>query len=104
MKKGFTLIELSIVLVVIGLLTAGVLIGQSLVDSAKVGRVIRDIQQYTIAANNFKSTYKQWPGDYSKPSFAGCGINAAYPCNGNGDGCVQVFTTGGAGSYPVPRR
>ena len=74
MKNGFTLVELSIVLVIIGLLIGGILVGQSLVDSAKLKSFISQIQQFDIAVNNFKQKFKGLPGDSSK--FNGsCGGN-----------------------------
>ena len=62
-KKGFTLVELSIVLVIIGLLVGGVLVGQSLIDSAKINSMIRQIQQFDIAQGVFYQKFKQLPGD-----------------------------------------
>lgn len=63
MKKGFTLVELAIVLVIIGLLIGGILAAQSMIDTAKVQRLIRNIGQYEIAINNFRQTYRFYPGD-----------------------------------------
>lgn len=63
MRKGFTLVELSIVLVIIGLLIGGILVAQSLIASAKVSKVIRDLKQYEIAFHQFESRFKQTPGD-----------------------------------------
>lgn len=63
MQKGFTLVELSIVLVIIGLLVGGILVGQSLIDAAKLNSLVRQFQQYDAAANSFKSKYKFLPGD-----------------------------------------
>lgn len=65
MSKGFTLVELSIVLVIIGLLIAGVLIGQSLINSSKISAQIKQIQQIDIAVSNFKTKFKQIPADCS---------------------------------------
>jgi prepilin-type N-terminal cleavage/methylation domain-containing protein len=62
-KKGFTLIELSIVLVVIGLLISGILAARSMVNTAKVNRFIRELQQYGVASGNYYSNYKYFPGD-----------------------------------------
>lgn len=63
MKKGFTLVELSIVLVVVGLLISGILIGQSLISSAQLNSVISQLQQYNVAADIFQQKFKQFPGD-----------------------------------------
>lgn len=65
MKKGFTLVELSIVLVIIGLLIGGILIGQSLISSAKINGVIREQSQYVAAIRLFHAQFKGLPGDSS---------------------------------------
>ena len=65
MKHGFTLVELSIVLVIIGLLIGGILVGQSLIESAKISTVVRAMQQYDIAVSSFRSKYRNLPGDSS---------------------------------------
>lgn len=66
MKKGFTLVELSIVLVIIGLLVGGILVGQSLIDSAKVTAMVKQIQQVDIAQGIFYQRYRQLAGDSTK--------------------------------------
>ena len=53
-------------LVVIGLLIGGVLIGQSLVDSAKINAQVKQLQQFDIAAQSFVSKFKYLPGDFDK--------------------------------------
>lgn len=75
-NSGFTLVELSIVLVVIGLLIAGVLVGQSLMETVRVDRIVNDLGNYEAAISNFKSSYKRYPGD--SPNFTP-------PGRGNGD-------------------
>jgi prepilin-type N-terminal cleavage/methylation domain-containing protein len=62
-KGGFTLIELSIGLVIIGLLISGILAGQSLIEAAKINKVVHQLRQYDIAISNFRSKYNQYPGD-----------------------------------------
>jgi prepilin-type N-terminal cleavage/methylation domain-containing protein len=68
MKNGFTLVELSIAIVIIGLLIGGILIGESLIKSAKINAFIRQIQQIDIATSNFKLKFKSLPGDTNKLS------------------------------------
>ena len=61
--NGFTLVELSIVLVIIGLLIGGILVGQSLIESAKINSTAQQIQQFDAGVMAFKSRYKGLPGD-----------------------------------------
>ena len=63
MRRGFTLVELSIVLVIIGLLTGGILAAQSLIESVKITRQVSDLQQYNIVIRNFEEKFRQLPGD-----------------------------------------
>lgn len=65
MKKqaGFTLIELAIVLVIIGLLLGGVLRGQELINSAKVKNMARDFQNVQVYVYGYQDKYKALPGD-----------------------------------------
>ena len=66
MKKyiaGFTLVELSIVLVIIGLLIGGLLVAQSMIGTTKVQAFTRQIQQFDAATSNFLNLYKRLPGD-----------------------------------------
>ena len=62
-RGGFTLIEMAIVLVVIGLLAGAVLVGQSLIGAAAVRAQITQIEKYNTAANTFYSKYDALPGD-----------------------------------------
>lgn len=62
-KAGFTLVELSIVLVIIGLLIGGILVGQSLIDAAKISKEAKRLTQYSIAFVNFRQKFKQEAGD-----------------------------------------
>jgi prepilin-type N-terminal cleavage/methylation domain-containing protein len=86
MKKGFTLIELSIVLVIIGLLTGGVLVGQSLIKAAKIKSFVQQIQQYDTSVSLFQSRYNSLPGDSPLFPLEGCeaGVTPAYGYRGDG--------------------
>ncbi len=70
-KKGFTLVELSIVLVVIGLLVGGILAAKSMIDVAKAQSMVKNLQQYNIAALDFQTKYNSYPGDSNVMSPAG---------------------------------
>lgn len=83
--SGFTLVELSIVLVIVGLLIAGVLAGQSLIEAAKVRSITSEFSQYMSMFDQFKVKYKYYPGDL--PNATGM-FGAANACNGNGNGRV----------------
>lgn len=65
MKKqtGFTLIELAIVLVIIGLLLGGVLKGQELINSAKVKNMAADFKNIQVFIYGYQDKYKAIPGD-----------------------------------------
>ncbi|MDO6461330.1 type II secretion system protein [Granulosicoccaceae sp. 1_MG-2023] len=82
-QKGFTLIEISIVLVIVGLILGGVLKGQALIDSARVRSVINDINGIRAAWYGFQDRFHALPGDYPDASAT---IHAdANDGNGNGE-------------------
>jgi prepilin-type N-terminal cleavage/methylation domain-containing protein len=98
---AFSLIELSIVLVILGLLTGGILAGKSLIRSAAMRSVVTDYQRYYTAARAFRDKYFMAPGDISNATFF-WGTATVCPgylaadvrtdqrtCNGNGNGRVE---------------
>src|SRR5690242_9867181 len=62
-QAGFTLIEIAIVLVIIGLLLGGVLKGQELITQAKIKNVANDFNGLTAAIYSYQDRYKRLPGD-----------------------------------------
>ncbi len=70
MKKqnGFTLVELAIVLMIIGLLIGGILKGQELIQNARITQFARQVKSYEAAILTFKDSYGQYPGDITSPS------------------------------------
>lgn len=82
---GFTLIELAIVLVVIGIIAGAVIKGQDLMESAKIRSVMNDINRFRLAITMYQETYGALPGDDAKASIHfGDGVT-----NGNGDGKIE---------------
>ena len=81
-KKGFSLTELAIVLVIIGLIIGGVTAGISMQNSAKVQQVMKETQFYITVVREFKAVYDQYPGDIDiAEDIWGVGTTN----NGNGD-------------------
>ncbi len=62
-QKGFTLIEIAIVLVIIGLLLGGVLQGQQLIQNARVRGMINEVNGITAAVTGYQDRYGRLPGD-----------------------------------------
>jgi type II secretory pathway pseudopilin PulG len=62
---AFSLVELSIVLVILGLLTGGILGGQSLIRAAELRSVSTEEQRYAAAIHTFRDKYFQLPGDFN---------------------------------------
>lgn len=62
-QGGFTLVEIAIVLVIIGLLLGGVLKGQELITQAKIKNVANDLNGVTVAIYGYQDRYKRLPGD-----------------------------------------
>lgn len=87
--KGFTLVELSIVLVIIGLLIGGILVAQSMISTAKSQRVINEVSQYQTMYRLFEDRFKSIPGDFPRanPIFNGCALISG-SCNGDGNGFI----------------
>ena len=62
-QSGFTLVEIAIVLVIIGLLLGGILKGQEMITQAKIKNVVNDFNGITAAVNSYQDRYRQLPGD-----------------------------------------
>jgi len=85
-EEGFTLIELSIVLVIIGLIVGGVLVGQDLIRAAEVRATISQIEKYNTAVNTFRGKYNAIPGDMPASTATAFGFAARGSNAGQGDG------------------
>lgn len=90
-QGGFTLVEIAIVLVIIGLLLGGVLKGQELIVQAKIKNVINDFNGISAAIYGYQDRYKSFPGDDGRAATAGAvaGRWGANTANGDADGQVE---------------
>ena len=95
-QTGFTLIELAIVLVIIGLLLGGVLRGQELINSAKVKNMARDFQNIQVYVYGYQDRFKTLPGDdHNAVNHVGASAN---PANGTQNGIIEgAWDTNAAG-------
>jgi prepilin-type N-terminal cleavage/methylation domain-containing protein len=87
-QTGFTLIELAIVLVIIGLLLGGVLRGQELINSAKVKNMANDFKNTQVYIYGYQDKYKALPGD-DKNVNAHNGGTPATPAGSLGNGLID---------------
>lgn len=103
-RHAFTLIELSVVLVVIGLLVGGIMGGQYLVRQAEIQGTITDLTKYKSAYVQFRETYGMKPGDLTDAQdYWGADTNCTTTftatdrvlkkttCNGDGDNLIEAY-------------
>ena len=100
-EAGFTLVELAIVMIIIGLLIGGILKGQELINNARIASTVANLKGISTAANTFRDQFSGFPGDFpvANVRLPNC---AAAPCiNGNGnnqvDGTLAMPVAPGAG-------
>lgn len=101
---GFTLLELSVVLVIIGLIVGAVLVGGDLIRAAEVRGIIGELERYHAAVNNFHLKYTALPGDMPNATSywgeadadpATCQTTVGtgtQTCNGDGNGHIAELT------------
>lgn len=115
--RAFSLVELSIVLVILGLLAGGIMVGQNMIRGAELKGVISDISTYQSAYTNFRDKYQSYPGDMPDAT-NNWGIRAGATgndttcrdtigsytgtCNGNGDN--RIDESGGSNPATVFER
>lgn len=99
--QGFTLIELSIVLVIIGLIVGGVLVGRDLIAAAAVRAQISQIEKYQQAVNVFRGKYGYLPGDIPPSEAQNFGFvqRAGVRARGDGNTSIEGLTYSNANFY-----
>lgn len=105
-QAGFTLVELSIVLVIIGLIVGGVLAGQDMIRAAEIRATISQIEEFNTATNTFRDKFRAMPGDIAQSGAQNFGLpdaanrsaathavnqNGLLECSGTGCGDIRAF-------------
>jgi prepilin-type N-terminal cleavage/methylation domain-containing protein len=83
-QTGFTLVEIAIVLVIIGLLLGGILKGQEMITQAKIKNVIADFSGVSAAYHGYQDRYRAIPGDDPNAATRWAVAPAAFSGSGNG--------------------
>lgn len=93
-QRAFSLVELSIVLVILGLLTGGILVGQSLIHAAELRKTLTSVNEYRTAIQSFRDKYFALPGDMAnaKSFWTSCTDVAGELCNGNANGTIEQYS------------
>ncbi len=101
-EAGFTLVEIAIVLVIIGLLLGGILKGQEMITQAKIKNVINDLNGVTVAITSYQDRYRALPGDDAN---AAARWTTQAPASGDGNGIIaglyNANDTSGTGGAPA---
>lgn len=110
-SRAFTLMEMTIVLTIMGLVIAGVFAGRALIRQSQVASVVSDMQRYIAAAKSFQTQYNMLPGDfinattywgaaggsaatgYTTDCYSSTTAYSTSTCNGNGDGKIAASAT-----------
>ena len=95
-QAGFTLVELSIVLVIIGLIVGGVLVGQDMIKAAEIRATVAQIEKYNSALNTFRDKFNGYPGDLTltlATNFGFTGVGSGADAHSDGDGLIEGCTS-----------
>jgi prepilin-type N-terminal cleavage/methylation domain-containing protein len=94
-QRGFTLVEIAIVLVIIGLLLGGILKGQEMITQAKIKNAMADFSGISAAYHGYQDRYRSIPGDDLNAATRWTTPTAATAGNGNGI-VAGTYNNGGA--------
>jgi prepilin-type N-terminal cleavage/methylation domain-containing protein len=97
-QSGFTLVEIAIVLVIIGLLLGGVLKGQEMIENGRIKSIVTDMNGVSAAFNTYLDRYKAIPGDETTATMSARGWTGTATGVANGVLSItpaQTFTNGG---------
>lgn len=102
-RSGFTLLEISIVLIIIGIITGSIYVGQHLYRSAQLHTALTEMESMRKAVEIFREKYNALPGDMPNatslwgtdpggcPNTASNTVKKTETCNGDGDGNITVY-------------
>ncbi len=92
-QSGYTLVELSISIIIIGLLIGAITAGTTLMQQAEVRTIIADLRNFQTYYSTFKTTYDAVPGDFKAAdtywSGTTCHATVSTACNGDGDNLIR---------------
>lgn len=96
-QKGFTLVELAVVMIIVGLLIGGILKGQELISNAQIASTVTQAKGIDAAVSTFRDSFRAFPGDMTAPTTRLS--NCTGPCAGvagAGDGRLNTAPSAAA--------
>ena len=100
-RLGFTLVELSIVLVIVALIVGGIFVGVDMIRAAKIRAIVSQYEKYSAAVNTFRTKYNGLPGDLLYSDAAALGLYAETAAgsfgtagNQDGNGMIEAGASG----------
>lgn len=98
-EKGFTLVELAVVMIIVGLLIGGILKGQEMIANAQVTSTVAQLKAIDAATSTFRDQFSALPGDMAAANnrLQNCAAAPCFLAGANGDGDLEV----NVGAAPV---